>query len=78
MSRLYDTDLYSWALQQAEALRAAAKIKLNTPLAIDWENLAEEAEGMARSEADALYSRYMRLLQHLLKWQFQPDQRSGS
>ncbi len=78
MSSLYEADFYSWSLEQAGALRQAAGARLNTPAAIDWENLAEELEGMARSEADALYSRYLRLLQHLLKWCYQPGGRGGS
>ena len=78
MSALYETDFYSWTLEQARAVRAAGAARINTPAAIDWENLAEELEGMARSEADALYSRYLRLLQHLLKWRYQPDGRGGS
>lgn len=78
MSSLYESDLYTWALQQAEALRAAARLKLNTPLAIDWENLAEEVEDMARAQARELRSRYFRLLTHLLKWEFQPECRSSS
>ena len=54
MSSLYDTDFYSWSLEQAGALRRAAEARLNTPAAIDWENIAEELEGLASSEADAL------------------------
>jgi hypothetical protein len=54
-------------LQQAEALRAAARLKLNTPLALDWENLAEEIEDLGKSRAREFSSRYYRLLAHLLK-----------
>jgi hypothetical protein len=78
MSRLYEEDFYSWTIEQAEALRAAGKARLNTPRTIDWEAVAEEIESMGRSEASELGSRYYRLLTHLLKWQYQPDQRSGS
>ena len=78
MSRLYEEDFYSWTIEQAEALRAAGKARLNTPRTIDWEAVAEEIESMGRSEASELESRYFRLLAHLLKWQRQPDQRSGS
>ena len=78
MSRLYDEDFYSWTIEQAAALRAAGNARLNTPRVIDWEAVAEEIESMGRSEASELESRYFRLLAHLLKWQHQPDQRSGS
>ena len=78
MTTLYEADTYRWALQQAEALRAAARLKLNTPLALDWENLAEEIEDLGKSRARELSSRYYQLLVHLLKWEFQPSKRTPS
>jgi hypothetical protein len=78
MSRLYEQDFYSWTIEQAEALRAAGNARLNTPRTIDWEAVAEEIESIGRSQASELGSRYYRLLTHLLKWQYQPDQQSGS
>jgi hypothetical protein len=78
MSTLYETDFYSWAMDQAEALREAARLDLNTPKALDWENLAEEIESLARSDARELKSRCRQLLMHLLKWVHQPDRRSVS
>lgn len=78
MTTLYEADTYGWAMQQAEALRAAARLQLNTPLALDWENLAEEIEDLAKSRARELSSRYYQLLAHLLKWEFQPERRSLS
>ena len=62
---LYHRDFLAWSRQQAEALRAAARTGSNQLL--DWENLAEEIEGLARSEKHALQSRIARLLEHLLK-----------
>jgi hypothetical protein len=67
---LYERDFYAWALDQAAHLRAGRLA------ALDLENLAEEIEGLARAEARELRSRYATLLMHLLKWEFQPDQRS--
>ncbi len=78
MATLYDRDFYSWALQQAEALRLAAGARIDTPATLDWENLAEEIESLGKSQASELRSRYLQLLAHLLKWQLQPDRRSGS
>ncbi len=78
MSRLYDEDFYSWTIEQAEALRAAGRARLNTPRTIDWEAVAEEIESMGRSQASELGSRYYRLLTHLLKWRYQPQRRSRS
>ncbi len=68
MAALYEADFYGWALEQAEALRQAGRARLNTPKAVDWENVAEELDGLARSEARELRSRYKTLLVHLLKW----------
>lgn len=69
---LYERDYYTWALEQARALRA------HSTEALDWENLAEEVEGLARTEARELRSRLEVLLVHLLKWRYQPDKRSTS
>ena len=71
-SASYDEDGYSWALEQAALLRAG---RLD---AIDVPNIAEEIESLGKSFANELRSRYGTLVMHLLKWQFQPDQRSNS
>jgi len=60
-SELYERDYYTWAQEQARALRERRIEE------IDWINLAEEIEGLARSEKHALQSRIARLLEHLLK-----------
>ena len=72
MTNLYDKDVYTWALQQADALRRRSANE------IDWENVAEEIESVGKTEARELESRYTILLTHLLKWRFQPDLRSRS
>jgi hypothetical protein len=69
---LYETDFYSWALEQGALLRQRRLAEL------DLDNLAEEVEDLGKGQADQLESRYETLLLHLLKWQFQPDQRSNS
>lgn len=69
---LYETDFYSWALEQAALLRERRFGEL------DLENLREEVEDLGRRQADELGSRYATLLQHLLKWEFQPGKRSNS
>ena len=45
---------------------------------LDLENIAEELEGMARSDKRQLVNRFAVLLAHLLKWQFQSQLRSKS
>jgi hypothetical protein len=45
---------------------------------IDWENVAEEIESLGRSDKHQIDKRLARILEHLLKWEFQPEQRSAS
>jgi hypothetical protein len=66
----YDSDIAAWAAEQAEALRQRST---NT---LDWDNLADEIEGVAASQRKEIRSRLKILCQHLLKWQYQPGQRS--
>lgn len=72
MSALYDTDTYTWAMRQADALRRRSANE------IDWENVAEEIESVGKTEARELRSRYALVLLHLLNWLFQPEKRSAS
>jgi len=69
---LYDTDFYAWANEQAALLRAGRLTEA------DIENIAEEIESMGRSEKRELVNRLAVLLQHLLKWRFQPGFRGNS
>jgi hypothetical protein len=70
MTKLYEADFYTWAMTQADAARRRSANEL------DWENVAEELETLGRSEARELYSRYIILITHLLKWMHQPARRS--
>jgi hypothetical protein len=72
MSDLYDRDFYAWTAEQAGSLRAG------NVSAADIAHIAEEIESMGRSEKRELVRRLTILLQHLLKWRFQPDRRSRS
>lgn len=69
---LYHSDFYGWTKSQAEAL---ANQHLE---ALDWHNLREEIDSLGRQEYRELVSRLTVLLGHLLKWQYQPEQRSRS
>jgi hypothetical protein len=71
-NRLYDTDYLKWIESTVENLR------LQNYSNIDWENLIEEIEDMGRSERRSLESNLIVVLTHLLKWQYQPEFRSGS
>ena len=68
----YDQDIVAWAHEQAVLLRSGQLA------ALDREHLAEEIEAMSASERRELRNRLKVLLQHLLKWQYQPERRSRS
>jgi len=68
----YETDFYAWTVEQGRLLR------LGELTAIDAANIAEEIEGMGRSDRRELKSRLIVLLAHLLKWLYQPEARSRS
>lgn len=69
---MYETDFARWAAEQAGLLRAGL---VNS---IDFKNLAEEVEGMGKSELRSLESRLQVLICHLLKWRFQPERQGNS
>lgn len=71
-SDLHESDFAAWAEEQAAALRER---RANV---LDWDNLAEEMEDMGQSQKNAVYSRLLRICQHLLKWQYQPTRRGPS
>ena len=69
--RQYETDFALWSERQADALRRRAANE------IDWDNVAEEIESLSRSDKREIRNRLEVLLQHLLKWARQPEQRSS-
>jgi hypothetical protein len=69
---LYETDYLKWIETTVE------KLRLQEYSSVDWENLIEEIEDMGRSERKSLKSNLIVVLTHLLKWQYQPEFRSGS
>ena len=71
MSDLYQADIAAWAEQQADALRRRAANE------IDWENVAEEIESLARSDRREIRNRLAIICEHLLKWAYRPK-RVGS
>jgi len=66
-----ERDFYAWLLHQANELRS------RKPDFLDWVDLAEELEEMARSERDALVSDLEVALRHMLKltYEVRPTQR---
>jgi hypothetical protein len=71
-AELYDTDFAQWALQNAELLRSGRFSEA------DLEHIAEEIEDLGKRERQSLKNRMVKLIEHLLKWQFQPERRGGS
>src|ERR1700733_1017945 len=65
-------DLYSWALHQAELLRAGRLSE------IDAAAIAEEMVDVGEEEYHRLESALRVVMLHLLKWDHQPDRRSRS
>lgn len=72
MTITYDFDVIAWATEQARLLRERRISEL------DYDNIAEELEGMSRSQKRELKNRFTVLLMHLLKWQYQPEHRCKS
>src|SRR4051794_25717932 len=70
---LYDRDFYAWAVDQAERLRDLAR--RGSDPGLDLENLAEEVDGLARSDRDAVLSQVARIMTHFLKLEFSPSDR---
>lgn len=71
-SELYELDFYAWTQQQAKFLQEEKWSRLDIP------NLVEEIESLGRQERRELKNRLGILLGHLLKWEFQPENRSKS
>lgn len=68
----YEEDFSAWLYEQADMIRAGRFAD------VDSENVAEELEGMARSEFRSLVSALRILMLHMLKWDFQAERRSSS
>ena len=68
----YARDLYSWAVEKAELLRAGRIAEA------DALNIAEELDDVGNEQYDKLESALRIILLHLLKWEHQPRRRSRS
>lgn len=69
---LYETDFTLWLTEQIKAMQEG---RFET---VDWENVIEELQSLGASEKRALGSQLRRLIMHLLKCHYQPDNRSSS
>jgi len=68
----YQEDFVAWLEDQA------GRARRGEVEALDLENIAEELEGLARSDRREIRNRLTVLLIHLLKYKFQPRRRSSS
>jgi hypothetical protein len=69
---LYDQDFYAWTQRQMELLQAGRLDEL------DITNLIEELDSLGKQQRQELRNRLGVLLGHLLKWRYQPEDRSKS
>jgi hypothetical protein len=69
---LYETDETAWLELMAGLARERRAAE------IDWDHLSEFLSDMARNDRRKVLSRLERLLEHLLKWRYQPERRSRS
>jgi hypothetical protein len=72
LSVLYEQDETAW-LEAMSALAAAGRYA-----EMDHANLSEYLADMAKRDRREVFSRLVVLLTHLLKWEHQPERRSGS
>ncbi len=68
----YETDYLAWLETTIDNLRDRRYEQ------VDWANLIEELKDMSQSERRRLESNTIVILLHLLKWQHQPQSRTGS
>jgi Domain of unknown function DUF29 len=67
-SELYERDYYAWIQKQVRALR---KHRVDE---IDWANVAEEIQDLGKSEKRSVESHMARIVEHLLKLAYTPEQ----
>ncbi len=68
----YDKDFFAWTQEQAMLLKDKRFAELNL------DHLVEEVDDMGRQVQRELESRLIVLVAHLLKWQYQVENRSRS
>jgi hypothetical protein len=72
LSVLYEQDETAW-LEAMSALAASRRYA-----EMDYLHLSEYLADMAKRDRREVFSRLVVLLSHLLKWEYQPERRSGS
>ena len=72
LSLLYEQDETAWLEVMADLVAQRRYAEL------DYLHLSEYLADMAKRDQREVFSRLVILMSHLLKWQHQPDKRSGS
>lgn len=72
LAELYTEDETAWLDRMSELVRYRRLAE------IDFDNLTEYLSDMARRDRREVKSRLVLLMAHLLRWEFQPERRSGS
>ncbi|MBV8845753.1 MAG: DUF29 domain-containing protein [Bryobacterales bacterium] len=72
IQELYDRDFFEWTQRNADLLNKGCFDLADIP------HIAEELADLGKSNQREVLSFLTRLILHLLKWQFQPSQQSGS
>ena len=72
-SNLYDDDILLWSEQQAAVIRRLRETARGLPNELDIENVAEEIEGVGRSELATVQSFIRLILLHLIKLAVETD-----
>jgi Domain of unknown function DUF29 len=72
LSQLYEADETAWLDAMAELIEQG---RLDS---LDYSHLGEYLGDMARRDRREVKSRMLTLLAHLLKWEHQPEKRTGS
>src|ERR1700716_4121211 len=72
LSTLFDRDETAWLEIMSQMAAEGRHAEMEYP------NLSEYLADMAKRDRREVSSRLVTLLTHLLKWEHQPDQRSGS
>lgn len=70
---LYETDIVAWAEEQAAAVRDLVNVRPDLSNVVDWENIAEELEGLSRNEVRNVRSPLRNAFVHILKGYCDPD-----
>jgi hypothetical protein len=69
-AELYDRDFAQWAERNAELLRARKFAEADIP------HIADQIEELVKRDRLEIRARLVRLIEHLLKWQFRPERRA--